>query len=89
MHCHWPVCLACSIGPFDYVPALPVAVRRFYEAERTIYRGVAFNGWGRGGRGCGVGQMGLRGLPTVYDAPVRVAPDYTHAHAPRNKKPRH
>jgi len=88
VHLHWAECLARTIGPFYHIAPLPVTMG-FDETAGPVNRGVASNDWGRGGRGCGVGQMGLRGLPTVYDAPVRVAPDYTHAHAPRNKKPRH
>ena len=51
MHGHWPVGLARAIGAFDYIAPLPIAMGRFYEAQRTIYGRVAFNG--RGGVGVG------------------------------------
>ena len=51
MHPHWPVGLARTIGAFDYIAPLPIAMGGFYEAQRAVYRGVAFNGGVGGGVG--------------------------------------
>jgi hypothetical protein len=51
VHLHWPVRLPRTVSPFDYVAPLPVTVGSFDEAQRAVYRGVAFNGWAGVGLG--------------------------------------